>query len=322
MRFALLFLCVLTAWAGELQRFAYEKAEMGLPFRVTLYAPDEATAKAASDAAFARIAQLNAVFSDYDPDSELSRLSRTAGRDVPVTTDLWTVLARAQALAARTEGAFDITIGPLVNLWRHARRKRALPTPEQIAEYRARVGWQKLSLDPVAKSARLAQPEMRLDCGAIAKGYAIDAALQTLRERGLGHALVGGGGDMVAGDPPPGQPGWKIEVASPEGSDLPAEVVVLANRAIATSGDAFQHLEIAGVRYSHIVDPRTGVGLTDHSLVTVLASDCATADSLATAVSVLGPERGARLLEETPGVSARIVRQPAAQVEVARVRWE
>jgi thiamine biosynthesis lipoprotein len=208
-----------------------------------------------------------------------------------------------------------------VNLWRNARRKRALPAAEQIAEYRARVGWQKLTLDPMTKRARLAQPEMRLDCGAIAKGYAIDAALQTLRDRGWPHALVAGGGDMAAGEPPPGQAGWKIEVAALDGDGSLREVVLLANRAIATSGDAFQYLEIDGVRYSHIVDPRTGVGLTDHSLVTVLAPDCATADSLATAVSVLGPERGARLLEETPGTSGRIVRQPGAQVEVTRVRW-
>jgi thiamine biosynthesis lipoprotein len=148
----LLLFFVVAAHADEaLQRFAYEKAEMGLPFRVTLYAPDEATAKAAADAAFARIAQLNSVFSDYDPDSELSRLSRTVDRDVPVTTDLWNVLERAQTVAAKTEGAFDITVGPLVNLWRNARRKRELPTREKIAEYRARVGWQKLRLDPTAK---------------------------------------------------------------------------------------------------------------------------------------------------------------------------
>jgi thiamine biosynthesis lipoprotein len=310
---------------SPLQRFLYEKAEMGLPFRVTLYAADEATAKAGADAAFERIAQLNSVFSDYDPDSELSRLSRTSGGDrfVPVTTDLWNVLERAQVLARRTDGAFDITVGPLVNLWRNARRKHALPSAESIAEMKARVGWQNLVLDPATKSAKLLVPEMRLDVAAIAKGYAIDAAVKVLRARGLAHVLVGGSGDMMAGDPPPGQPGWKIEVAALDAPDAPpSEVVLLNNSAIATSGDFFQHVEINGVRYSHIVDPHTGVGLTDHSLVTILGPDGTTADGLGTAVSAVGPERGLKLIEETPGVAARIVRKPGGQIELRRsARW-
>ena len=118
MRIALIpALMIAGAAFGEepLQRFAYEKAEMGLPFRITLYASDEATAKAAADAAFERISQLNSVLSDYDPDSEISRLSRTHHREVAVTTDLWNVLERAQAMSARSDGAFDVTVGPLVN---------------------------------------------------------------------------------------------------------------------------------------------------------------------------------------------------------------
>ncbi|MEQ1861749.1 MAG: FAD:protein FMN transferase [Chthoniobacteraceae bacterium] len=308
-----------------LQRFAYEKAEMGLPFRITLYAPDAAAAKAAADAAFERIAQLNGVFSDYDSDSELSRLSRTSGTDrfVPVTTDLWNVLERAQALALRTDGAFDITIGPLVSLWRRARQKKELPGADIIAEMKERVGWHNLLLDPATKSAKLLVPDMRLDVAAIAKGYAIDAAAKLLRERGVTRSLVAGGGDMMAGDPPPGQPGWKIEVAPLDAPDSPAaEVVLLRNSAIATSGDIFQRVEIGGVRYSHIVDQQTGLGLTDHSLVTILAPDCTTADSLSTAVSALRPRLGLKLVEETPGIAARIVRKPADRVEVrTSARW-
>lgn len=325
MRFALFCLFVVAARAESLERFAYEKAEMGLPFRITLYARDAASAKEASDAAFARIAQLNAVFSDYDPDSELSRLSRTSGSSgfVPVTTDLWNVLERAQALAAKTDGAFDITVGPLVNTWRRARRKRELPGAELIAEMKARVGWKNLVLEPATKSAKLVVPDMRLDLGAIAKGYAIDAAVKVLRERGIASCLVAGGGDMMAGDAPPGQAGWKVELAPLDAPGAPAaEVVVLKNSALATSGDVFQHVEIEGTRYSHIVNPRTGVGLTDHSLVAVLALDCATADSLATAVSVLGPERGLKLVENTPGVAARMVRKPGEKIEVrTSARW-
>jgi len=314
-----------TLRAAPPQRFLFEKAEMGLPFRVTLYAASEAEAKAAADAAFARIAALNSILSDYDPDSELSRLSRTSGegKAVPVSPELWTVLERGRALSARTDGAFDVTVGPLVNIWRRARHKQELPGADLVAEMQARVGWKNMVLNPAAHTVQLTKPEMRLDCGSIGKGYAIDAAFAVLRDRGFPCALVGGSGDMMAGDPPPGEPGWRIEVAA---SDAPAappgQIVFLKNSAIGTSGDLFQHVEIEGVRYSHIVDPHTGLGLTDHSLVSVLGPDCTTADSLATAVSVLGPERGLRLIEDTPGFAVRIVRQPGEKIEfVESSRW-
>ena len=317
-------LLLLSARAADLQRFAFEKAEMGLPFRITLYASDEAVAKAASDAAFARIAVLNSTFSDYDSDSELSRLSRTSGQGkaVPVSRDLWLVIERAQALAERTDGAFDITVGPLVNVWRRARRKQELPSAELIAEMRPRVGFKNVRLDPQARTVELLVPEMRLDCGAIAKNYAVDEALAVLKARGITSALVGGSGDMAAGDAPPGQPGWRIEVAALDVPGAPPpQIVFLKNRGIATSGDVFQRVEIGGKRYSHIVDPRTGYGLTDHSLVTVLAPDC-TAACLATAVSVLGPDRGLRLIEEVPASAARIARKPVEKIEFMQSsRW-
>lgn len=307
------------------ERFAYEKAEMGLPFRVTLYAANEASAKAAADAAFARIALLNGILSDYDPESELSRLSRTSGsgKAVPVSQDLWNVLAEAQALATRTDGAFDVTVGPLVNLWRRARRKRELPSAELIAEMKGRVGWQQMKLDEAARTVTLLLPEMRLDCASLAKGYAIDAALALLRDRGFPQALVAGGGDMAAGDAPPMQQGWRIEVASLDASGAPpSQIVLLENSAIGTSGDAFQHLEVGGVRYSHIVDPKTGLGLTGRSLVTVLAKKCSVASSYATALSVLGPERGLALIEATPGLAARILREQNSRIEFVRSsRW-
>ncbi len=325
-RLAFVFLCsVANARAEDFQRFAFEKAEMGLAFRITLYAADEAAARAGTDAAFERIAELNSVLSDYDPDSELSRLSRTAGqgRAVPVSRDLWRVLEPAQALAEHTDGAFDITCGPLVNVWRRARRKQELPSDALLAGMAERVGYRKLRLDPQARTAELLVPEMRLDCGAIAKGYAVDEALAVLASRGISRALVAGGGDMAAGDPPPAAPGWRIEVAALDAPGAPpAQIVFLKNRAIATSGDVFQRVEIGGKRYSHIVDPRTGRGLTDHGLVTVLAPDCITADSLATTVSVLGPERGLRLIEDTSGAAAHIARKPGEKIEcVESQRW-
>ena len=313
------------AAAEELQKFVYEKAEMGLPFRVSLYAADEVTARAAADAAFERIAVLNGIMSDYDSDSELSRLSRSSGQGkvVPVSSKLWKVLVRAQEFAERTDGAFDITVGPLVNVWRRARRQQELPSPELLAEMKARVGFKKLRLDPAQQTAELLVPEMRLDLGAIAKIFAVDEAIAVLKARGITRALVGGSGDMTASDAPPGQPGWRIEVAALDAPGAPPpQIIFLKNRSIATSGDMFQRVEIGGRRYSHIVDPHTGLGLTDHSLVTVIADDGMTANGLSTSVSVLGPERGLKLVEETPGAAAHIVRQPGEKIEVTEsARW-
>ncbi len=325
-------LCVLlgTVRAGDappvLERFVFEKAEMGLPFRITLFAPGEYAAKAAADAAFARVEALNAVLSDYDDESEISRLSRTSGsgKAMPVSDDLWRVLERGQAVAARTDGAFDVTIGPLVNLWRRARRKQELPSPELIAEMRARVGFRNLKLDAEKRTAELLIPDMRLDVGSIGKAYAVDAALAVLKARGITRALVGGSGDMAAGDAPPGLPGWRIEVASLDAPGAPPpRIVHLANRGIATSGDVFQKVEIAGKRYSHIVDPHTGLGLTDHSLVTVLAPDCFTANCYTTSASVLGPERGLKLIDGTPEIAGLIVRKPGEKIEFIESReWK
>jgi len=301
-------------------RFEFTEPQMGVPFRIVLYAPDKPTADQAARAAFGRITQLNDILSDYDTDSELSRLSQTAGsgRAVQASADLWFVLKRSQELAQRTDGAFDVTVGPVVSLWRKARREKRLPAPAKLAEALKAVGYRNLVLDPQCHAARLLVPYMRLDLGAIAKGYAVDAALKVLRARGVTRALVSGGGDMVAGDPPPGKRGWRIEVAPLDVTNAPpARFVLLANAGLATSGDLFQHLEIDGKRYSHIVDPHTGIGLTDHSLVTVIAPDGITADGLSTAISVLGPEAGARLVEKTRGAAVHMVRMPGDRIEMA-----
>jgi thiamine biosynthesis lipoprotein len=293
---------------AALERFEFSEPQMGVPFRVVFYAPDPATATNAARAVFARIRALNDVLSDYEFDSELSRLSRTAGRGetVPVSAELWTVLHRAQDLAQRTGGAFDITVGPCVSVWRRARRDREMPTPARLAAARAATGWQQLELDAAAHTARLEVPRMRLDLGGIAKGYAADEGLKVLAGHGITRALISGGGDLAVSAPPPGQPGWRIELPPLDAPGAPARsrFVRLQQAALATSGDVFQYVEIDGVRYSHIVDPRTGLGLTNRSLVTVIAPDGLTADSLSTAISVLGPEHGRRLARrEAVGLS-------------------
>jgi thiamine biosynthesis lipoprotein len=300
------------------QRHEFTEPEMGVPFRIVLYAANAQEAQAAAQAAFNRIAQLNQILSDYETDSELNELSRTAGQGqaVPVSDDLWRVLAQAQHFAEQSHGAFDITVGPAVVLWRRARRLQRLPEPERLAEALKAVGYTKIRLNPADRTVELLAPRMKLDLGGIAKGYALDEALKVLQARGISRALVTGGGDMVMSDPPPGQVGWRIEIAPLDVPQAPPKRYIrLARAGLATSGDVFQRLEIDGRRYSHIVDPRTGVGLTDHSLVTVIAPDGMTADALATTVSVLGPEEGLKFAEQTPGAEVYLVRRVQERID-------
>lgn len=281
---------------------------MGAKVKLLLYAADEPSANLAAAAAYGRIAALDATLSDYKTTSELSQLSRTAGSGevVRIGDDLWTVLAEGQRLSEATDGAFDVTVGPMVRLWRRARRSGELPSPERLAEARGVVGYQRLRLDAAAQTAELETPGMRLDLGGIAMGYALDEALAVLAEHGVNRALIDGSGDIVVGDPPPGETGWRVQAEPLSGSDQAPRFVRLANRSVTTSGDAYQHVVIDGRRYSHIVDPRTGLGLSDPSSVTVIADSGIAADSLATAVSVLGPERGLALIECTPGAAALV----------------
>jgi thiamine biosynthesis lipoprotein len=305
-----------------LERFESTRPQMGVPFKILLYAPDSATANLAFEAAFSRVEALNRILSDYDSESELSRLSRSSptSHGVPVSDPLWTVLARSQALSEQSGGAFDVTVGPYVKLWRRARRSGEMPTPERLAEARAAAGFKFLKLDSRAHAAQLLRPNMRLDLGGIAMGYAVDETLKLLRERGISRALVDASGDIGVGDPPPGKQGWTIDVMPLSTDGTPARRILLANAAVTTAGDAFQHVVIDGKRYSHIVDPRTGLGVTDGVGVAVIARDCLTADSLDTAASVLGPKAALALIEATPGASAFIVRPTDGEPEILESR--
>jgi FAD:protein FMN transferase len=310
---------------AALRRFEFEQPQMGVPFRVVLYAPDSQQAEAAANAAFQRIEQLNAIMSDYETDSELSVLSRTSEEGSPevrVSPDLWTVLERAQRLARQTEGAFDITVGPCVALWRKARREQQLPDPARLQNARAKIGYENLILNDKTRTARLIRRGMRLDLGAIAKGYAADEALKVLRVLGFARAFVAASGDLALGDPPPGETGWRVEIVGYDDSGgPPAGVTLLANHGIATSGDLFQRVEINGVRYSHILDPRTCIGLTNHALATVIARDCMTADALATASTIL-PQQAALDVAADYKAAVRIVSlENGAAVVVANSRF-
>ncbi len=332
-------LLALASPSAAAQRFEFEEPHMGTLVRLVLFAADRPAASAAARAAFDRVAELDAALSDYRDSSEVSRLARAAGGPpVPVGPDLFAVLERAQDVGRRSGGAFDVTVGPLVRLWRRTLRTGDWPDPARRAEALSCVGSDKMHLDPAARTVLLDRPGMRIDLGGIAKGYAGDQALRVLRARDVSSALVAVGGDVVAGDAPPGEAGWVVVVEPDEptraGERLPGEAgwvvvvepdeptragerLLLRQAAVSTSGDSQQWVERDGVRYSHVLDPRTGIGLTGRRRATVVAREGVTADGLATAACVLGPAEAVALVEATPGADA-IVLQEGGVTRVSR----
>ncbi len=285
----------------ELRLFKLEDPAMGTLFRASIYARDADEAATAWDAAMDRVAEIEAVASDYDAESELRELcERPVGEWTRVSADLFALLIRSRELTEMTDGAFDPSVGPYVRLWRRAMRAVELPKEERLSEAASAVGMEHLELS--SGRARLLVEGMRLDLGAIAKGYALDEALKVLARHGHDHALLDGGGDVVAGAPPPNTSGWVVAV-SPLGADGPAWALELKDQAVATSGDASQFVVIEGERYSHIVDPRSGRALRGSRAAAVIAQDGATADALASAVCVMG-EDGISLLSLLPGAEA------------------
>jgi thiamine biosynthesis lipoprotein len=288
-------------------RLAETRRLMGVPWTITVCAADEALGRGAIAAGFAEIERLERILSDYALESELSRLSAAAPMAValPVSGDLWRVLEQAVALRDRTDGGFDPAVGRLTTLWRQARRAERLPVGEKLEAARATTGADALVLEPSTRGVRLPKPGTRLDLGGIGMGYAADRALEVLDRHGITAAMIDASGDIVVSGPPAGADGWRIALDPLGRGGTDGETIMLVRAAVTTSGDAYQAVEIDGRRYSHIVDPRTGLGVAGPAAVTVIAPDCTTADSLATAASVLGPERGLALVATTPGCAAR-----------------
>lgn len=295
----------------SLRRMEFHGALMGTKFTITLFDRDQSHAEAAVEAAFRRIADLERIMSDYEADSELNLLCQDpAGKPVPVSTDLFDILVDARKFSEISDGAFDVTVGPYVRLWRFARKRKVMPSFSEIAAAREAVGWRYVELDPGSRTVTLRHANMRLDLGGIAKGYAADQALEVLKSRGIARALIAASGDIAIGEPPPGHSGWRISITglntqTNTGSNAPT--LVLRNAAVSTSGDTEQFIEIEGVRYSHIVSPRTGLGLTQRIQATIVAPNATSTDALATAVCILGPVKGLAMIERLPKTYALVV---------------
>lgn len=310
MRFSLLsvlffnFLCAPTAWSQELRRFEFSEPKMGTTFRIIFYADSVDKAKDAAKAAFARIDELNLIFSDYQENSEVSRLSQMAGNSakVPISSELWEVLKYSKQLSRKSRGAFDVSIGPLSKLWRRAFRQMEFPKLDRIQEAQSLVNYRDIKLYRKGPRAKLRREGMRIDLGGIAKGYTVDAVYRVLAARGLNRALVDGGGDIYAGDPPPGTSGWEVQILAAGEGEEPKKIV-LTRRAIASSGSTYKYLEWNGEKYSHIIDPRTGLGITETEIINVAAGSCMQADAFASTLSILNKLERSLLLDRFPNVA-------------------
>ncbi|MEP6756911.1 MAG: FAD:protein FMN transferase [Chthonomonadales bacterium] len=282
---------------SDLKRFEFKQYHMGVDVRIVLYAATEDKAVSAASAAFERFAQLDDIMSDYRANSELMQLcAQAGGPPVKVSDTLYRVLERSQSVAQLSNGAFDVTCSPVVKLWRIARKAKSMPPTDDLKKALKLVSWKNLVLDPKAMTAMLLIPGMLLDLGGIGKGYGDDCAQEVLKKHGIKSALVEAGGDIVVSDPPPGKKGWLVRIDT-GGKMLSETDLTFSNAAISTSGDTEQFVEIGGVRYSHIVDPHTGLGLTNRIAVTVVAANGLTSDSLTKVVSVLGPDRARETLK-------------------------
>jgi len=275
---------------------------MGSLFNIILYVEDSTQANQLAFNSFLLVDSLNHIFSDYEPESELNKLSASSGsgtwfKPSPV---LWQILLQSKTAFEKSGGAFDITIGPLTILWRNARKENRFPSEEEVKYNKESVGFSSLLFDTSERRVQLTKKRMHLDLGGIAKGWTAQYVLNYLKTHGVSSALVGAAGDITVADPPPGKAGWNIGMNVPGSeTELMKNTIEITNASISTSGDVYQYIMHNGKKYSHIIDPQTGFGITFQRNVTIIANNGATADWLATTCSILPMRKCRRLCRKT-----------------------
>ena len=292
-----LFFCI--SVLGQ-NKYEFSHPQMGTMFKIILYAKDSSSAILASQKAFLRLDELNLILSDYREDSEINQLCRTAGsgQSIKVSDDLWGIMQASVKAAQLSQNNFDITIGPLVQLWRRMKRQKELPSTNQIDEARTKVGIEHIVSDAATQSILLKKQGMRIDFGGIGKGYAEDEMMKVLQAHGINAAIIEGGGNIVISDAPPVSDGkgWKVIINNKE--------YYLSNCGVSTSGDLYQFVEIDGVKYSHIVDPKTGIGVTVPRQLSIISADGTSSDWLSTALYLMKKKAGKKLARR---MKARII---------------
>ncbi|MFT6810857.1 MAG: thiamine biosynthesis lipoprotein [Saprospiraceae bacterium] len=295
-----IFFLILTFGLNGLEaqiKYESEAQKLGTQFKIIFYCADANTGDKLAAEAWALVDELNMIFSDYEPSSEITLLSKSAGTSewIGVSDRLWEVLTLSHDISVKTQGAFDITIGPLSKLWRRAFRRNILPQESEVAEAKDLVNYKWIHFNKEKQSVFLEKPDMRLDLGGIAKGYIIDRVFQYFSDKGINEVLVDGGGDIFVGAAYDSEAPWKLSYGGADQISNGWE-----HRAIASSGDHFRYLEYGGMKYSHIIDPRTGYGSNQPSQVVISAPSCVLADALASTISILGMERGQEFLTHFP----------------------
>lgn len=281
---------------------------MGTRFAIVCHGDNREAAEKAAHEAFSVAGEINAVASDYLPESELMRLPARWGKPVRLSPLLAELLTVSLDIAAKSDGRFDPTLGPLTRLWRQSRETRRLPEAGELAVARAHCGWRLLELDPKNDTVVLRKEGMSLDLGGIAKGFAADRMFEIMKRHGFVDTFIAAGGDLRLGSPPPARDGWRVGLQTFD-PDEPEEVVVLSHCAVSTSGDLHQFVEIDGERYSHILDPRTGLGLTNRIAVSVIAPTATLSDPIATTACIAGADE-AEAVALKLGATRVIVRTP------------
>lgn len=279
---------------------------MDTVIEITAYGPN---AESAVKAAFVEFKRLHDITDHFSPDSQVSKINQQAGKEkVKVDPDLITMISRSNELSDRLDGVFDVSIGPLTSLWGIGHKGEFVPSQGEIAQVLTRVNYHQVEIDPVAQTIYLAQRDMLLDLGGIAKGYSTDKAIEILKSKGITSALVNAGGDVrVIGQRPDKKP-WRIGVQDPRNSDkVIAKLSMTDWDTMETSGDYQRYFMKDQVRYSHILDPRSGMQPREVISVTTVNCNSGDGDILGTAVFVLGIERGFELLKQFPGTEAIVV---------------
>jgi FAD:protein FMN transferase len=285
---------------SQSKKYTFSQPKMGSPLNITLYSDDSTKANQIATEAYKIADSLNLIYSDYLENSELSLLSKKSGTNefTKVSPALWDILNLSAKASKQSKGAYDITVGSIVKLWRKARKEKVLPDENILKKILQSVGYQYVILDSTSQSVKSLRPNMQLDLGGIAKGYLAQVIVDFCKNKGIEKVLVDAGGDLAMAtqrDKP-----WKIGITIPNSEELIPRYLILQNQAVATSGNMYQFVEIGGKKYSHIVNPRTGLGVTHQRNVTVIAPDGAMADWLATACSVLSVKRALKLIKSMP----------------------
>ncbi len=280
---------------------------MGTSVEVRAYNGDEGTRRVAIDEAFAAIAEVDRLMSNYRGDSELAAVNAgAAASPIRISDPLLSVIAAAQQVSDRSGGAFDITVGPLVKLWGFHDKKPHVPSAAELDAVRPLVDYRNLLLDPAAHTLRFAKPGVEIDLGGIAKGFAVELAANVLKRHGLSGFIDAGGNQYMLGLPP-GKSSWMVGVRDPDRPDGLIGTIDSSAGSVSTSAAYATFLTADGKRYGHIMDPRT-LHPTDACLsVTTISVDGTLADAVSTAAFVLGPERGLALIDSFPRMSGVIV---------------